>query len=527
MNDDLHDIDRLFRDGIEGHEENVPSSVWEAVNNDLDKKQASYYKSKYDRLKRAAALLLLLCVLGGVYIIYENSLHKKGQAVAQKTTAPASSGAPSTNLNVSVPDSSDNLNSNATASNNTTIDAVDSSEKNGGNTTVTRKDNASKSINRKTEAHNPVNVSNTVSGNRELKQEWLRNMVAGKEKSPMKQGPKPMTDETSSRYPAKSTGIQKTKESKTGSALIASSNNRKQASGNRSNNVSASSSLPLRGVEPLTAKNYEPPFINLNALSANNRSILPQTTTTAKNKIKTIHGVSLSAFAAPNLSFDRLEDNDHLAGPGRNRNEAHREEQSNASFSGGLLLNYELTKKWSFQSGVTVTSSSTSIAPKTVYAKPDNNGHNRYELHCSSGYVYISPKSGAQPAVGDSAKTGGTTSKLTYVTIPASLGYRINAGRFSLSPSVGAGVNILTSGKATTSLSNAVGNESTTTAISGLKSTYVDGHIGIGIEYGLSKKLAVGIRPNARIALTPINKETPVQSYQNYLSIETGVRIKF
>src|SRR5689334_11260481 len=71
MNDDLHDIDDLFRERFEGYREEAPPSAWEAVSNNLDKQQASFYKSKYNRLKRAAIVLLLLCFLGGTYVIFD------------------------------------------------------------------------------------------------------------------------------------------------------------------------------------------------------------------------------------------------------------------------------------------------------------------------------------------------------------------------------------------------------------------------------------------------------------------------
>ena len=60
MNEDLHDIDNLFKDGIEEYSEVVPTAIWEAVDKALDKKQASLYKNKYNRLKKVALLLLLL-----------------------------------------------------------------------------------------------------------------------------------------------------------------------------------------------------------------------------------------------------------------------------------------------------------------------------------------------------------------------------------------------------------------------------------------------------------------------------------
>ena len=218
-----------------------------------------------------------------------------------------------------------------------------------------------------------------------------------------------------------------------------------------------------------------------------------------------------------------MEDDGHLAGPGRDRNEIRRDEHSSSSVSGGLLISYALTGKVALQTGVTITSSSTGIAPKKLYARPDNNGHTSFELHCSSGYSYITPKNNAQPAVGDSVSILGSTSKLSYVSVPLSASLTIQKGKFSLHPTIGIGANFLTGGKTETTLPN---TESATATITGLRSVYMDGRIGVGAEYELNKKIAISLKPTARLALTPINQQTPVKSYQNYLSIEAGIKIK-
>jgi hypothetical protein len=490
MNDDLHDIDDLFRNGLEGHEEDVPSAVWQAVSNDLDKKQASYYKQKYRRLKRAAWLLLLLCVSGGAYVVFHTVHDNKPTVMKEQPEAHA----PAAPLSVG-------------KEQNKTVD-----EKKAGRVDepVTQEEDLT--------VENNSTVNESVISLR--KQQTKAGTSDPKEYASVNKD-----------FVFRSSSTLGNKQDNHSFLLEKSVSQKNRLNSNRDNPEQPSSfAAPekfLLDFSPFPVKEFKLPVTNPEPLTGMPLFILPQQKKGSALKTKSTHGFSLSAFAAPNISFDRLEDDDHLAGPGRNRGDAHRYEQENISFSGGLLLNYELTKNLSLQSGVSVLSSSTSIAPKTVYAEADNNGHTHYELHCSSGYVYISPKTGVQPAAGDSAITSGTTSKLTYVSIPAAISYRIPAGRFSLLPTIGFGVNILTSGKAKTNLSNGTSDEgTTTTSISGLKPSYVDGHLGFGIEYGLNQKLSIGIRPNARLALTPINRETPVKSYQNFLSVEAGVRVR-
>jgi hypothetical protein len=514
MNDDLHNIDDLFRKGIEGHEEDLSPSVWEAVSNDLDKKQASYYKRKYNRLKRASLLLLLLCFVGGVYIIYKEQPVEKEKASAQKKPAQAATKTtqPPTDKTNATPPVANNENE--------PNDKVKREEEK-----LPISDTASTSA---IAPASPLTINSHL-------QRVERNNVAGLSTNPNPQHlrPEPSRVLLPRANKLSSENGPTTKKETTNTNQFIAARNGKPAN-NKPVFYQTNSSLPQLASSPfarlrLTGRDYVSPVIELKALQANDQFILPRTNTvSSKSKSNPTHRFSLSAFAAPNLRFDRLEDDDRLAGPGRNRQEAHRQEQKSFSFSAGFLVSYDLTKHLLLQSGVSLTSSATSIAPTTVFAKRDNGGRMRYELQCSSGYVYISPKGSVQPMPGDSsAKTSGTVSKLTYVSVPASLHYRVRLGRFSLSPSIGAGLNFLTSGKTKTSLSNTTGSESTSTPILGLKSTYVDAHLGMGLDYDLGKKLSVGIRPNARLALTPINNETPVKSYQNFLSVETGVRIKF
>jgi cbb3-type cytochrome oxidase subunit 3 len=495
MSEDLHHIDDLFREGIEGHEEAVPPLVWEGVSNDLDKKQAHYYKIKYNKLRRAALVLVLLCFLGGVYIIYSES--GKEQAAA--------GGYSEVKIDTTLGGNSTYISKERKEQIEAPIERSDSSSVTKGSTGF----DLQKKTGNKNETEQNIKESQPADVENRISTEGASNRKAGITTSNEK---KMKTHQSS--------GLVFQDEKIKGSY-------KDPVTFKKEFSNAATSPGNILRVVPLTARDFSSPSIQLQALPVNSKTILPATSAKSlKSKAVSASGLSISAFAAPNFSFERLEDNDRLAGPGRNRRDAHREEQENSSFSSGVLLNYDFGKNWRLQSGVSYTSSTTSIAPKTIYAKTDNNGQTRYELHCSSGYAYIAPKGAAQISAGDSATTSGTVTKLAYVTIPASIGYRITAGRISLTPAIGAGLNILSSGKTTTSISHGGGSEDASTNISGLKPTYLDAQIGLGIEYGVNRNLSIEIRPNARLAITPINKETPVKSYQNFLSLEAGVRIK-
>lgn len=76
MSENLHDIDKLFRDSLEGHEEMPSDKVWDALDNNLDKSNVIHIKRKYNNLKRIAIALLLL-LLGT--IVYEIQSKKTGK----------------------------------------------------------------------------------------------------------------------------------------------------------------------------------------------------------------------------------------------------------------------------------------------------------------------------------------------------------------------------------------------------------------------------------------------------------------
>jgi len=89
MGENLHDIDKLFRDSLEEHEEVPSEKVWDALDNNLDKSNVIQIKRKYNNLKRLAVALLLL-LLGTV--IYEIQSKKAGKEIVVNKNAAEKTG---------------------------------------------------------------------------------------------------------------------------------------------------------------------------------------------------------------------------------------------------------------------------------------------------------------------------------------------------------------------------------------------------------------------------------------------------
>ena len=565
MKKNLQDVDKLFKDALDEHLEPAPPGVWDTINNDLDKKQAFQFKEKYFRLKRFALALLLFIFSGVAYLLYfvqpgKNSLITQKNVAVSKNNAGSSADASSgqqvvgegtkhgskvvgedtdhgseeTNHGGKDTDhGSENANHGANATNESSVAvATTSSQKtvaltkkpvlsaNDREVTMAEK---TTTANRFSHQPNSMKPFNTRSAKRNL---LIQNnnpaspvAIAGHAKNHVIKGA-----------------------ARTGNDNYLQGGQYSNATGRSVKGRSVTTNDNNQQASLLTAYLYQPPLLitpteygtpglvtDLAAGFLSNHIIqndsLLKAMAVLPKKAPYRHAVSLSVFGSPNHSFTRLVNDDLLAGPGRNKNAAEREEHQGTSYSAGVLVNYGLTKSIILQSGMVFSSAKTIISPKTIYARPGNNGHAEYEFNCSSGYSYITPKTGPAPAVGDSIWAMGSSSVISYIGVPLSLNYVWQRGRFLLKPGIGLSVNFLTSGKSSTRFNSLPGNEKTTSSIAGLKTAYMDGSVALGAEWMVNRKISVGIRPMLRMALTTINKNTPVKTYQNYLSWETGIRI--
>ena len=579
MKKNLQDIDKIFKDALDEHLEPAPPGVWDTINNDLDKKQAFHFKEKYFRLRRLALALLLFVFSGVAYLLYfvkpaKNNPVTQNHTVAGKnnTGTDASSGSvtnketvagkeviankvvSSNNENKTEPVVSDAPHVTEKPINKKENSTADANDLTGENTlktsTVAANKKASAKINAAANTQPDTHASNNKlaviekgkAGNQfsiRANSQQLSSEKNSKRKLILQQNGAAShqmiaanTKDHITKGLAKKGDHNYLQDNQNVNTTVSGVNRQLATTNNKNSQASLLSACLYQPTLLIAPIEYATPGdvtrIDGSGLLSDhiiqNDSLLKALAALPK-KTPYRHAVSLMAFASPNHSFTRLENDDLLAGPGRNKNAAEREEHQGASYSAGILINYGLTKSIILQSGVVFSSAKTIISPKTIYARPVNNGHAQYEFNCSSGYSYITPKTGPSPAVGDSIKVMGSSSSISYIGVPLSLNYVWQRGRFLLKPGIGLSVNFLTSGKSETRLGSWAGNEKETSVIAGLKTAYVDGSIGLGAEWMINRKISVGIRPLLRMALSSINKDTPVKMYQNYLSWETGIKI--
>ena len=241
---------------------------------------------------------------------------------------------------------------------------------------------------------------------------------------------------------------------------------------------------------------------------------------------------SVMPFFSRQFSFDRIvQDQDHgrpFQGP-NDRDRIKNDETYTASSSWGLLVELPLRKRWSVQAGFSYNTRSVTIQPKQIYAQMDNDGKVKYRFDCSSGYTFLSPKTGTTPAVGDSITVAASKNSLQYIGVPLTITYTfLGAKKINIIPSAGVMANFLVKQRIETSLDQGASSQKENiTSIQGLRKTYFNAMAGIALQYNISKRISLNIIPAANIALSSINNAAAVKSYPNSFSITGGIKIHF
>ncbi len=245
-------------------------------------------------------------------------------------------------------------------------------------------------------------------------------------------------------------------------------------------------------------------------------------------KINSGSGSPLSAtvFFSPDIVSTQVKD-DHPRFREEERNAIEKDERIKFSSTFGVLVNYNIGKSLKLESGLTYSSRKTDIQPKTIYARPDNDGNINYRFNCSAGYSYVTVKSATPPASGDSINALASTNNLQYVGLPLYAKYIFRAGRFSILPGAGVSFNFLTKGQIQTTITSTTGSKiPSTDKIQGLKSMYVNGAAGVELQYKLNKAFSLSFEPAFRFAISSINKDASVKTNLNSLGLSTGIVFK-
>ena len=482
MDKNLHNIEELFKSTLDDNEERPSEKVWSAVDSRLDKDKIANIKRKYDKLKRVAFLLLLLLIGFG---IYELNNRRTGNDL--------------TNTNRNNTDKQK-------AQNNNTDNAVPADQ----HIAVSQDQTVSKNINNIypviVEPNNPAVIKNIPAGNFFASQQQSL-FINSTDYSQKRKKTRPeestqylLVDNSSDQINNPLTFLRQSD-----SPLV------------KRINIPVFLTPDRRNLLQLYTSTKKEPFIDAKVIA---------TQPTKKKEVKPSR-FSITAFYSPDIASYHLEEDQ----PGNQLETASKigkGERHEFSSTSGVLLDYNLNKHWSLQSGLSFSNTNIKINPKTIYAQNDNNGNVKYRVNISSGYGYILPSFQNAPVIGDSLKITAATHKLRYIGIPIIVKYSAGKGRLRFEATAGVTANILSKGKLETEVKKGSNDEvDVLNNIQGLKSVYFSGLAGAGVAYKLTKKFSVSLMPTARFALTAINKGNVVRSYPNSFGLAGSVTLRF
>ena len=540
MNKDLHNIDDLFKKALEEHEELPSDQVWENIDKSLDKRKVVSIAKKYNKLKWAAAVLLLFSVGMAMYTLHIHSRNR--ELVKQNNTEKKfKSKRPETNNTLKD-------DSNLTTLNNAIIEKESQKNKlDNERNIVGQKDIKTRKaipIDKNKQNNIPAirkglgadKLSDAVgkqpANERHTKENKIQNLIQDKVDTnleALKEGNRSNQQPYKNRLQSTQNGVDKS----------ASSNKKVQDNLNKdfvSMKEKYLNKVPFIVMQGELAEpgNIEPfsPILKMDSVAnrilknsvKNNKTAISKTIHLRKGKTSLF---SLTAFFSPDFVSSDLK-NDHPRFREDDRIKFEQEEKFKFSSTVGLLVDYNIAKKWKLQSGITYSSRVTDIQPKTIYARPDNNGNIYYRFNCSAGYSFVTLDAAPRPVSGDSIKTLPSTNTLHYIGVPLVIKYVFTNGRFSLVPGLGMTANFLTQGKLQTSIATSTGNKtSTSNNIQGLKSTYFNGTISLGAQYKLNNAFELTFVPTMRFALSSINRNAPVKTNESSLGLAGGAIVNF
>lgn len=534
MSGNLHNIDKLFRDGIDSHEELPQEKLWEGIEAGLDKSNVVDIRRRYNNLKRVAAVLLVLLLSVVSYEIFKTKESVKGDAVAGNKKTEAHTG---NNRNVNTNDAVVPSNNNNTVAENNNrnnsvnfagYDSLSNSKSSGEDNDAATADKIPAA---QTANSNTVNIENNIATVKNTK----------KQKPVLLPAVKNNTDEDYD----KTTGNKGTTGSRTRIKSTAPQQYTDDSNTINENDAANNSNTVVTELAPLKKSKADLLAARINrALQVNGDVMERQSPNVAAAKMrnkKSFHFNVIPFFASQFTSNEIREEKNTPPGgqqgpggppPPRPGNDGHKkqyktEEQSQSSFSAGIIAEVPLAKNWSVQTGITYLQRDINIEPKKIYARPDKDGKVKYVFDCASGYSYISSKTGAAPANGDSINVTDSKNTLGYIGVPVAASYKISLGKFSLVPTAGAVLNFLTKKKIATQLvQGSTKEQQSINNINGLASKYVNATAGVALEYNFNKKVSLHVMPSGNFALNSINNsDAAVKSYPNAFAVSAGLKI--
>lgn len=243
---------------------------------------------------------------------------------------------------------------------------------------------------------------------------------------------------------------------------------------------------------------------------------------------------SIGGQFSPLYSFRLLGENNTQQGFENPGNSYFNETESGiVTLAGGISLNYRLSKRWSIGSGMYVSRIGQANSEVLAAAIPGSNG--MYKLATSAGEVMINPKKfeavmvEQQISVKDSISgnylvTGSFIQNLDYFEVPLIMQYNLIKSRLSVHLIGGISPGILINNR---SYFENNGKKLQTGVVENINPMIYNSLMGIGLEYSISKKVAINFDPTFKYALNAVNPDSPFNAHPYSFSFFTGISYKF
>ena len=507
MDENLQNIEDLFHSALKDNEETPSQNVWEVVDKRLDKDNLISIKRKYTNVKRIAAILLLMLASFALYEI--NTTHTNDDLAKNNNSD-------SKNKKILNKINDKGLNEKTTPNTAIVIDTTNTNNKKKEITTPNNSIDTHKNI--------PNQQPPELADERVLQKQNITEITnsekdISKNQTSLTVNPKKkITNKAAYKVKiANPTPYEQLLVQNNGGQIY-----RQFPSLQKQKNKSIED-LQLQLKDLIDTKKLLPSIAvsKIEIFDSGNNAL---TKSVKRNPGKTSR-FSLTPFFSPDIASYHLQ-NDKVGNQPDNATQIEREEKHEFSSTFGVLVDYKINKHWGLQSGVTLSNINIIVQPKTIYAQPDNTGNIKYRINTSSGYGYILPTFSGNPTIGDSLYAFSSIHSLHYIGIPLAVSYNVTKGKFKFNTQAGASINILTKARIETTVEKGLNNEvDFVNNLQGLKKMYFSGFAGVGIDYGLTKKIALTFSPTVRFALNSINKDATVKSFPMSVGFTTGLKI--
>lgn len=512
MNKNLHNIDRFFKEKIEGYKEEPDNDLWAELDHQLDKSDLLKAKYKYRVLRNAVAAVLLIsiAVAAGVFTYKLDTTSGDSKNKMAETKVAIGKDA---ELTPSKASDHSSAKKDAIISIDNEAQAVKrlvskSSAPDKGLTIVDRSTDAMATRIRHEMEKVENSSENIPKNNMDVESEssnLLRQAVAV-EKSPLKE----VNDETISdkghSLPVETEGHILGK----GLSAIQRS-------------VRPFSSLPM--AEKIKKS-------KLTDVSSTPSTLLPPIAATKQctNSRFAISVILMPEFVQQNMQEGNREHRED------DRHKIEAAESVNSSFSHGVTGSFKLSEKFQLFTGLMQSTTATTIHEQDLFARPrrDRPGQNpitenSFKINCAAGYAYVNTKTGqTAPSFGDSIKGLTSTARTHYAIIPAGIRYTISKSKFSLGLNAGLSFHVLSRATISANFYEPSGTKSTEiVSIQGLKKSYLSGLLGISVAYAINPFLQIYCSPTSVIGISPINQNTPVSTRRSSLGVQSGLSLSF